>query len=146
MSFWIDATSTMILDRCGETTLNSIPKLLPFVVCKDNKLTTALDETTTWAHNVNHTHWLKLDLGKSHYITSIRGVLNTTTNIQQVHFYVSDDPNEYGNSVLEVDDWQAYSKDDDDPWEYQVNTPKVGRYVLIMILSTTDANNYLRWG
>jgi hypothetical protein len=146
MSFWVDATSSMILDRCGETTLNPIPQLLPFVVCKDNKVATAMDTTATWAHNVNHTHWLKLDLGKPHYITNIRGVLNITTNVQHIAFYVSNDLTSFGNAVLEVNDWQSYSKGDADPWEYRVNTPKVGRYVLIQVLSTTDANNYLRWG
>lgn len=146
MSFWIDAINTMVLNHCGDTTSNAIPQMLPFIVDKDNKLSTALDTNGVWMHDVNHTHYITLDLGKPHYITNIRGVLNVTTNIQQVHFYVGDDLSDFGNAVLMVDDWQAYSKDDDDPWRYDVNTPKVGRYVMIQVLSTTHASNYLRWG
>ena len=146
MSFWIDATSTMILNHCGDTTTDALPRLLPFIVDKDNKLSTALDENGVWKHDVNHTHYITLDLGRPHYITNIRGVLNTTTNVRHVVFYVSDSLTDFGSAVLDVEDWQAYSKEDADPWEYQMNTPKVGRYVLIQVLSTTHATNYLRWG
>jgi len=120
--------------------------MIPFVIGKNNKLSTALDSDGIWAHNVNHTHYIWLDFGEPHYITNIRGVLNINTNIRQVHFYIGDDTGDMGDAVLVVDDWQAYSKEDADPWEYQVNAPKVGRYVLIMVLSTTDPDNYLRWG
>ena len=144
MSFWIDTTSIMILDHCGDTTLNPIPATLPVLIQKDNKLATALNETTIWAHDMNHTHTLTLDLGKPHYITSIKGVLNATTNIQHVAFYVSEDTVNYGNPVLEINDWQSIIESES--WAYLMNTPKVGRYVLIQVLSTIDPNNYLRWG
>jgi hypothetical protein len=136
----------MIIDHCGSTTSKALPQTIPFVVDKDNKLSTAIDTNGIWAHDVNHTHYIVIDLLKPRYLTNIRGVLNNTTNVQHVFFYVTNDLADYGDPVLEIADWQAYTKDDDDPWEYVMGVPKVGRYVKIEVTSTTDTSNYLRWG
>jgi len=144
--FWVTPTSSMVYSRCGETTTAPLPLLLPFIVNKDNKLASALDANTSWHCDTNHTHNAIFDLGKSHYITSLRGVLNVSTNLTHVKLYVSDDPTVFGTAIMDVADWQSYSKGDDDPWEVQPCTPKVGRYVKIEVLTTTDPNNYLRWG
>jgi len=146
MSFWLDMDSTMIHSHCGDTSSDAIPHTIPFIISKDNKLGTAFDVDGQWRHDVNHTHWVIIDLLMPRYITNIRGVMNGTTNIQDVKFYITSDLTAWGDAVLEVTNWQSYTKDDDDPWEYQMNIPKVGRYVKVEVVTTTDANNYLRWG
>jgi len=147
MSFWIDLDSTMILSHCGATTSKALPQTIPFVVDKDNKAATAIDVDGVWAHDVNHTHYITIDLLKPRYITNIRGVLNSITNVQHVLFYVTNDLADFGDAVLDVTDWQSYVKEDEsDIWEYVMGIPKVGRYVKIEVTSTTDGSNYLRWG
>lgn len=145
MSFWFDADSTMIVNHCGENTLDPLPHMLPFTIHKDNKLVTALNNiNASWVHAENHSHWVLFDLGKPHYISSIRGLLTGTTNVKQVHFYIGDDPDNMGDSILQVIDWQDYTPTDS--YRYEMSTPKLGRYVLLIIGKTTDPNNHLRWG
>jgi len=145
MSFWFDADSPMILAYCGETTLNPLPHSLPFTVNKDNKLSTALDKSdAAWIHNQDHVHYIWFDLGKPLFISSIRGLLNATTNISEAHFYIGNDPADMGDPVLMIIDFQDYTPSDS--YRYDLSIPKLGRYVLIVIGKTTDPNNYLRWG
>jgi hypothetical protein len=120
--------------------------MLPVLLGKDNKLATQLDLGSLWAHDVNHTHYVTIDLLKSRYITQMRFLLNNNVNVEHLKVYVSDDVSLFGDAVLDIADWTSYTKDDEEPYRYEGCTPKVGRYVYIEILSTHDANNYLRWG
>lgn len=145
MSFWFDIDSSMILSHCGENTQSPLPHTLPFTVNKDNKLATALNTTGgQWRHDVNHSHWVWFDLGKPHFISSMRGLLTANTNIKTAHVYVGDDPADMGDAVLMVIDWQDYTPTDD--YRYDLTQPKLGRYILLIIGKTTDPDNYLRWG
>jgi len=145
MSFWFDIDSTMILSYCGDNTRDTLPHTLPFTINKDNKLATALNTTGgQWRHDQNHPHWVWFDLGKPHFISSIRGLLSANTNMKTVHVYVGEDPADMGDAVLMVTDWQDYTPTDS--YRYDMTSPKLGRYILLIIGKTTDPDNYLRWG
>jgi hypothetical protein len=146
MSFWFDIDSSMILSHCGENTQSPLPHALPFTIKKDNKLATALDKTGgCWHCDINHVHQVEFDLGKPHYITSIRGLLASNTNIKEVRLYIADaETGVYGDPVLDIRDWQDYTPIDD--YRYDITTPILGRFMRLYLIGTTDPDNYLRWG
>lgn len=129
---WIGIDNTHYYSHCGHTSTYTPQQMLT--------------PSGQWWHLLNATHELQLDLLASYNVTKIglRGYCTSSACPDDIDVYVSTDGSTWGTAVgtgLDIfADW-VYP----DLFEYDL-TPKVGRYVKLVINSTGRGDNYLGWG
>jgi len=103
------------------------------------------DGTDQVAHSVDEVHWVIFDLGASYTVSKVmfHAPFNSGAP-DDLDVFVSTDGSTWGTAVLANYDVNAgYTFPSPD---IQDVTPKVGRYVKLVINSTTHASDYLDWG
>lgn len=125
---WFEVDSTNLYSFCGES--------------DTHRLGDALDGTNYWEHNSNEEHWFIIDLLQVYEIKQVRGRSGTGKDPTLVDIYVSRTASSWGEPVAtNIATWQ-----DTASWQNVDVTDKIGRFVRVVIKSTEDAYNYLRFG
>lgn len=128
VSHWLGISSAEYDSHCGDDVGHTVWE--------------ALDGTDFWYHEVNHIHYLILDLGQTYTIKKVRGRSKTGNDPTHVLIYVSDDMGNWGDPISgAISTWQ-----DTDEWQEVDTTDKDGRYIKIEILFTESPSPFLSWG
>lgn len=95
------------------------------------------DVATLWMHFAFETHEVVFDLGETKYVTKIRLYVYDMTSSQWglVEVYISDDPDNWGASVLPLGSFKDGELGAE--WvEQTLTTPKSGRYIKLTSIYT----------
>jgi hypothetical protein len=120
---------TAVHSKCGE----DLP-LYPATKFIDN------NTGTLWAHDINHLHWIILDLEQTYSVSGVRIYVQSSTKSKwtSVDVYVSDDPANMGAAVATGLDFTTLNS-----WNERTFTAKNGRYVKLDGIDTQDGGNRL---
>lgn len=130
MAEW--TTPTSVHSKCGEES-----PLYPAIKFIDNDI----GENSYWGHEVNHLHWIILDLEQTYSVSGVRVYVRDIARSKwtSVDVYVSNDPGSMGAAVATDLDFTTI-----DSWNEHAFTAKNGRYVKLDGIDTLDGGNRLR--
>jgi hypothetical protein len=126
MAEW--TTPTSIHSKCGE----DLP-LYPATKFIDNNI------SSLWRHEVNHLHWIILDLEQTYSVSGVRILVQSDTRSKatSVDVYVSDNPSSMGAAVATGLDFTTTYV-----WNEHTFTAKNGRYVKLEGIDSVHASGY----
>ena len=103
----------------------------------DNLPDNTIDDSTTsqWEHDETETHWIIYDLNQSYVVRAVR-VYCGTYRLKDVNVYVSDNPSDFGQPVVEL--WDPPSSG----WNVSPEFIKKGRYIKLEF-DTTRSDGWL---
>jgi hypothetical protein len=122
------ATPTSIHSKCGE----DLP-LYPATKFINNNI------SNYWRHEINHLHWIILDMEQSYSVSGVRIYVQTDTRSKatSVDVYVSDNPSSMGAAVATGLDFTTPAS-----WNEHTFTAKNGRYVKLEGIDSEHASGY----
>ncbi len=108
----------------------------------------AMNLNNYWEGNTSHVHWVIFDLGQSYLINKVRGFSDTGYDPTDVDIYISDNEIWGAPVATGLSAWQDCNVHGDArDWVEEAVTPKIGRYVKVVINKTEDGDpGLIEWG